>query len=61
MKNIKDTLNGCARQKNDIVLYSIHWGGNWGWDLEIGQRKFAHMLIDEAGVSTEIMINNKLT
>jgi len=32
------------------VIVSIHWGGNWGYELEPGQREFAHRLIDEAGV-----------
>ncbi len=32
------------------VVASSHWGGNWGFELEPGQREFAHRLIDEAGV-----------
>jgi poly-gamma-glutamate synthesis protein (capsule biosynthesis protein) len=38
------------RQDGDIVMASIHWGGNWGYDIPAGQRDFAHRLIDEAGV-----------
>jgi len=34
----------------DIVLISIHWGGNWGYEIPAEQREFAHRLIDEAGV-----------
>ncbi len=34
----------------DIVVASLHWGGNWGYDISGDQRAFAHGLIDEAGV-----------
>jgi poly-gamma-glutamate synthesis protein (capsule biosynthesis protein) len=38
------------RKLNDIVVASIHWGGNWGYRVPREQRAFAHALIDEAGV-----------
>ena len=38
------------RRAGDIVVYSIHWGGNWGYRVDAEQRAFAHALIDEAGV-----------
>lgn len=38
------------REKGDIVVVSIHWGDNWGYDIPSDQRRFAHKLIDEAGV-----------
>ena len=38
------------RQAGDRVVFSLHWGDNWGYELEPGQRAFAHALIDEAGV-----------
>jgi poly-gamma-glutamate synthesis protein (capsule biosynthesis protein) len=34
----------------DVVVVSIHWGGNWGYEVPSLQVKFAHGLIDEAGV-----------
>ncbi len=37
-----------AKQPEDIVVVSIHWGGNWGYDVPDSQRTFAHGLIDEA-------------
>lgn len=41
-----------ARRKiGDMVLVSIHWGGNWGYEIPWEQRRFAHWLIDEAGVN----------
>jgi poly-gamma-glutamate synthesis protein (capsule biosynthesis protein) len=39
-----------ARQPGDIVLASIHWGGNWGYKIPDEQRRFAHALIDQASV-----------
>lgn len=38
------------RQPEDIVLVSIHWGENWGYEIPAQQRRFAHWLIDEADV-----------
>jgi len=39
-----------ARQDNDIVVASIHWGSNWGYEIPSEQRAFAHKLIGGAGV-----------
>lgn len=38
------------RRPGDIVVASIHWGGNWGYRIPREQRRFAHELIDKAGV-----------
>lgn len=38
------------RRAGDISVVSIHWGGNWGYDVRREQRDFAHGLIDLAGV-----------
>jgi len=38
------------KRKGDIVVLSIHWGGNWGYDIPSEQTLFAHRLIDDAGV-----------
>ncbi|MDP6475713.1 MAG: CapA family protein [Alphaproteobacteria bacterium] len=38
------------RKPGDIVIVSLHWGGNWGYEVPDGQRMFAHGLIEEAGV-----------
>lgn len=40
-----------ARRQNDVVVLSLHWGPNWGYDIPEEQRRFAHRLIDEADVS----------
>jgi poly-gamma-glutamate capsule biosynthesis protein CapA/YwtB (metallophosphatase superfamily) len=31
----------------DIAVVSIHWGSNWGYDIDSAQIRFAHRLIDE--------------
>jgi poly-gamma-glutamate synthesis protein (capsule biosynthesis protein) len=37
------------KRDGDTALVSIHWGGNWGYDIPDSHRRFAHRLIDEAG------------
>lgn len=37
-------------QQGDLVVLSIHWGPNWGYDVAAAQRRFAHAVIDHAGV-----------
>jgi poly-gamma-glutamate synthesis protein (capsule biosynthesis protein) len=34
------------RQPGDLVVASIHWGSNWGYQVDNEQRRFAHALID---------------
>jgi poly-gamma-glutamate synthesis protein (capsule biosynthesis protein) len=37
-------------ESGDLVVFSVHWGDNWGYEVSSEQRAFAHALIDEAGV-----------
>jgi len=39
-----------AKRPGDRVVVALHWGGNWGFGIPAEQRRFAHALIDEAGV-----------
>jgi poly-gamma-glutamate synthesis protein (capsule biosynthesis protein) len=39
-----------VKRSGDIVIVSIHWGGNWGYQIPQEQIQFAHRLIDRAGV-----------
>lgn len=39
-----------AYRHTDVVVVSLHWGGNWGYDVEPAQRQFAHELIDSGVV-----------
>ncbi len=36
-----------ARGPGDIVVASIHWGGNWGYEIPEAQIRFAHRLVEE--------------
>ncbi len=38
------------RRDNDLVVVSIHWGSNWGYEISGEHRWLAHRLIEEAGV-----------
>jgi poly-gamma-glutamate synthesis protein (capsule biosynthesis protein) len=38
------------RQQGDIVIASVHWGGNWGYRVSSAEQRFARAIIDEAGV-----------
>ena len=38
------------RDAQTVVIASLHWGGNWGYDISAREREFAHALIDTAGV-----------
>jgi poly-gamma-glutamate capsule biosynthesis protein CapA/YwtB (metallophosphatase superfamily) len=37
------------KRQRDIVVVSLHWGGNWGFSIPAPQRRFAHALLDRAG------------
>jgi len=41
---------GQVKRSRDVVVASIHWGGNWGYAIPPAQRRFAHALVDAAGV-----------
>lgn len=44
-------LVASVRRENDVVVASLHWGPNWGYDIPEEQRWFAHELIDRADIS----------
>ena len=37
------------RKPGDVVVFSVHWGGNWGYGVSRDERAFAHALVDRAG------------
>jgi len=43
-------LVGRFREPGDTVVFSVHWGSNWGYQIPASHRRFAHALIDTAGV-----------
>jgi poly-gamma-glutamate synthesis protein (capsule biosynthesis protein) len=46
-----EIVDGVLRLKRpgDIALVSLHWGSNWGYDVDTRHVRFAHRLID-AGI-----------
>jgi poly-gamma-glutamate synthesis protein (capsule biosynthesis protein) len=42
------------RRPGDLVLFSVHWGDNWGYVIPAAQRSLAHALIDTAGVDAVV-------
>lgn len=49
IKSIKEKVVE-VKQQGDVVVVSIHWGDNWGYDIPSEQIEFAHKLIDGAEV-----------
>jgi poly-gamma-glutamate synthesis protein (capsule biosynthesis protein) len=39
-----------AKKPGDIIVASLHWGSNWGYDIPREHMAFAHALIDGAGI-----------
>jgi poly-gamma-glutamate synthesis protein (capsule biosynthesis protein) len=39
-----------VKEPGDLAVVSIHWGPNWGYEVPREHRRFAHQLIDVAGV-----------
>lgn len=37
-----------TKRPGDVVVASIHWGQNWGFEIPTEHRRFAHALIDRA-------------
>ena len=37
------------KRPGDVAIVSVHWGSNWGYDVDSSHVRFAHRLID-AGV-----------
>jgi poly-gamma-glutamate synthesis protein (capsule biosynthesis protein) len=39
-----------VKRPGDVVVFSVHWGGNWGYRIPKHQQHLARSLIDRAGV-----------
>lgn len=35
-----------ARKRDDVVVFSIHWGHNWGYEIPAAHKKLAHALVE---------------
>jgi poly-gamma-glutamate synthesis protein (capsule biosynthesis protein) len=44
-----DRIRGATRP-GDLVVASLHWGGNWGWSVPPEHRRFARGLVERGGV-----------
>jgi poly-gamma-glutamate synthesis protein (capsule biosynthesis protein) len=49
VQHIRDRVKR-VKQQGDIVVASVHWGGNWGYGIPEEQKEFAHHLVDDAGI-----------
>ncbi len=49
LRRVGEDIRRVARPA-DIVMVSIHWGGNWGYGISPRRRSFAQALVDRAGV-----------
>lgn len=49
VKAVKEHV-GQFKNENNIIIISVHWGKNWGYDVLDPDVQLAHRLIDEAGV-----------
>lgn len=49
VRNIRAAIDR-HRKPGDLVVLSVHWGGNWGYGVPSRHREFAHRLVEEAGV-----------
>lgn len=49
VRRISDRVRDVKRD-GDVAVASIHWGGNWGYEVARQERAFAHALIDRAGI-----------
>ena len=53
---LKDTIRSLAteigniKRQGDVVIVSIHWGGNWGYKIPSSQKMLAHRLVEETGL-----------
>ena len=47
---IAQEIKSVPRKAGDHVIVSIHWGGNWGYDIPREQETFAKTLIDQGVV-----------
>jgi len=47
---VADEIARVARP-SELIIVSVHWGPNWGYEIPHEHRSFAHALIDRADVS----------
>jgi len=51
ISNIKELIGSTRDKENpDLVIVSLHWGGNYCWIPSKEKQEFAHQLVDDCGV-----------
>lgn len=52
VRRVEEIASVIARYRTpgDVVVFSIHWGGNWGYEIPTSHRAFARSLVRDAGV-----------
>ena len=48
-ERIGEQIQSVAKPR-DVVLASIHWGGNWGYEIPDEQSAFAHWLMESSNI-----------
>lgn len=46
VRHIRDLIRAFGKRPGDLVVFSIHWGDNWGYDIPAEHKLFARRLID---------------
>lgn len=52
----RNTIQECGSlvrehtREGDLIVLSVHWGGNWGYRIPNAQQHFAHRMIEDARV-----------
>jgi poly-gamma-glutamate synthesis protein (capsule biosynthesis protein) len=37
----------CVKRRQDVIVVSVHWGDNWGYDVPDAHQRFARRLVDD--------------
>lgn len=48
VRHIRDVIRASGKRPGDIVVFSLHWGDNWGYDVPSSHKLFARRLIDSS-------------
>lgn len=43
-------LVSVTKRPGDVAVLSIHWGGNWGFEIAPEHRRFAHAVIEQSAI-----------
>ncbi len=49
LERLRQAVERAAPRRDDLLVLSIHWGANWGYEVGAEERSFAHLLVEELG------------